>query len=228
MPFIPELFSAPALGAHRGPPAGASPRRLLRRRPDIRGDRRARRVVRRRARGAPAGQRAYARRVGARAFCVLHDGLDARLRRQRGGRRFRPHAVPGRGGVRAARSQRGRPDRVVDGARRRLRRACAIDRASHLLQPLAAGPVCAVPGHRCCSRIRTCRRPTWSASTTWRSRPAMSTKGRVAALARDAGLNPDRRRPADARTRTRGGGPVHLGVRNVLGTGFASALKNVA
>ena len=91
----PRAVLRPGPGAHRGPPAGATHGVSFFDGLTIRGDRRARRVVRRRARGAPAGARAYPGRVGVRAVRVLHDRLDARLRRQRGGRRFRPHAVPG-------------------------------------------------------------------------------------------------------------------------------------
>ena len=52
-------------------------------------------------------------------------------------------------------------------------------------------------------------------------------KGKVAALARDGGLNPIDVGP-QKRARTRSRGPAPHGSADVLGTGFASALKIVA
>jgi predicted dinucleotide-binding enzyme len=53
-------------------------------------------------------------------------------------------------------------------------------------------------------------------------------KGKVAALARDGGLNPIDVGPQTRARELEAAGLLHMGVQNVLGTGFASALKIVA
>jgi predicted dinucleotide-binding enzyme len=53
-------------------------------------------------------------------------------------------------------------------------------------------------------------------------------KGKVAALARDGGLNPIDVGPQKRARELEAAGLLHIGVQNVLGTGFASALKIVA
>jgi predicted dinucleotide-binding enzyme len=53
-------------------------------------------------------------------------------------------------------------------------------------------------------------------------------KGKVAALARDGGLNPIDVGPQARARELEAAGLLHMGVQNVLGTGFASALKIVA
>jgi 8-hydroxy-5-deazaflavin:NADPH oxidoreductase len=53
-------------------------------------------------------------------------------------------------------------------------------------------------------------------------------KGKVAALARDGGLNPIDVGPQKRARELEAAGLLHMGVQNVLGTGFATALKIVA
>jgi 8-hydroxy-5-deazaflavin:NADPH oxidoreductase len=53
-------------------------------------------------------------------------------------------------------------------------------------------------------------------------------KGKVAALARDGGLNPIDVDPLKRARELEAAGLLHLGVQNELGTGFASALNIVA
>lgn len=53
-------------------------------------------------------------------------------------------------------------------------------------------------------------------------------KGKVAALARDGGLNPIDVGPLKRARELDAAGLLHVGVQNELGTGFASALNIVA
>jgi 8-hydroxy-5-deazaflavin:NADPH oxidoreductase len=53
-------------------------------------------------------------------------------------------------------------------------------------------------------------------------------KGKVAALARDGGLNPIDAGPQKRARELEAAGLLHMGVQNTLGTGFGSALKIVA
>jgi 8-hydroxy-5-deazaflavin:NADPH oxidoreductase len=53
-------------------------------------------------------------------------------------------------------------------------------------------------------------------------------KSKVAALARDGGLKPIDVGPQKRARELEAAGLLHMGVQNVLGTGFASALKIVA